>query len=206
MGHAACHSGSVAANHPLQTGFLSQKFAHVSGSLGGKKKPKFPFLFVTPVNVKLFYHISTSSATHGVIAPLIPLPCKKPRSVNRLCVLAHPQFSPTGIARRGERWMRNPGGKGLPRVHPAPFREGRRDRRAAEKPQLKPACSKEEPPPWSSKESPSPPGPALRAKLGVGKALPTRHRRPRSWGPPQMGSGTSMQRGLIPSKTRTLKR
>ena len=65
--------------------------------------------------------------------------------------------------------MRNPGGKGLSQVHPAPFRKGRRDRRAAQKPRLKPACYKEEPPPWSPKESPSPPGTGLRTKLGVGK-------------------------------------
>jgi hypothetical protein len=28
-------------------------------------------------------------------------------------ILAHPQFSPARIARRGGRWMRNPGGKGF---------------------------------------------------------------------------------------------
>jgi hypothetical protein len=49
-----------------------------------------------------------------------------------------------------------------------PFRKGRRDPRAAGKPRLKPARSKEEPAPWSPKESPSPPGPGLRPKLGVG--------------------------------------
>jgi hypothetical protein len=54
--------------------------------------------------------------------------------------------------------MRNPGGKGLSQRHQVGFRQARRDRRAAEKPQLKPACSTEEPPPWSPKESPSPPG------------------------------------------------
>jgi len=64
--------------------------------------------------------------------------------------------------------MRNPGGRGLSRGHPVSFRKGRRDRRAAEKPRLKPACSREEPPPWSPKESPSPPGLGLRTKLGVG--------------------------------------
>ena len=49
--------------------------------------------------------------------------------------------------------MRNPGGKGFSRGHPMPFRNGRRDRRAAEKSRLKPACSREERPPWSPKES-----------------------------------------------------
>ncbi len=39
--------------------------------------------------------------------------------------------------------MRNPGGKGFSREHPVPFRKGRRNRRAAEKPRLKPACSRE---------------------------------------------------------------
>ena len=62
--------------------------------------------------------------------------------------------------------MRNPGGKGLSRVHPAPFRKGRRERMNSEKPRLKSACPKEEPPPWSPKESLSPPGPGLRTKLG----------------------------------------
>ena len=79
-----------------------------------------------------------------------------------------PSFPPTRMARGGERWMRNPGGKGFSRVHPVSFRKGRRDRRAAEKPRLKPARSKEEPAPWSPKESPSPPGPGIRTKLGVG--------------------------------------
>jgi len=65
--------------------------------------------------------------------------------------------------------MMNPGGKGLSRLHLAPFRKGRRERKAAQKPRLKPACSKEDPPPWSPKESPSPLGPELRTKLGVGK-------------------------------------
>ena len=80
---------------------------------------------------------------------------------------AHPQACVTMIARRGGRWMRNPGGKGFFRVHPVSFRKGRRDRRAAEKPRLKPACSREEPPPWSPKESLSPPGPGSHIKLGV---------------------------------------
>jgi hypothetical protein len=65
--------------------------------------------------------------------------------------------------------MRNPGEKGFSRVHPVPFRKERRDREAAEKPRLKPARSKEEPAPWSPKESPSLPGPGLRPKLGVGE-------------------------------------
>ena len=79
-----------------------------------------------------------------------------------------PSFPSPGLPGRGGRWMRNPGGKGFFRGHPASFRKGRRNRRPAAKPRLKPACSREEPPPWSPKESPSPPGPALRAKLGVG--------------------------------------
>jgi len=79
-----------------------------------------------------------------------------------------PSFPPARVARGGERWMRNPGGEGFSRVHPASFRKGRRDRSAAEKPRLKPARSKEEPAPRSPKESPSPPGPGLRPKPGVG--------------------------------------
>ena len=67
--------------------------------------------------------------------------------------------------------MRNPGGKGFSRVHPVSFRKGRRERRAAEKPRLKPACSKEDPAPWSPKESPSSRGPGLRTKLGVGLSI-----------------------------------
>ena len=86
-------------------------------------------------------------------------------------ILAHPQFSVTMIARRGGRWMRNLGGKGFFRGHPVSFRKGRRDRRPAEKPRLKPACSREEPPPWSPKESLSPPGPRPHTKLGVGLSL-----------------------------------
>jgi hypothetical protein len=83
--------------------------------------------------------------------------------------LPTPSFPPARMAREGEQWMRNPGGKGFSRVHPVSFRKGRRDRRAAEKPRLKPARSKEESAPWSPKESPSPPSPGLRPKLGVGK-------------------------------------
>jgi hypothetical protein len=51
----------------------------------------------------------------------------------------------------------------------ASFRKGRRGGRVAAKPRLKPARSREEPPPWSPKESPSPPRPGLHTKLGVGK-------------------------------------
>jgi hypothetical protein len=65
--------------------------------------------------------------------------------------------------------MRNPGGKEFSRGHRVRFRKERRDRRAAEKPRLKSASSREEPPPWSPKESPSPPGPGFHIKLGVGK-------------------------------------
>ena len=82
--------------------------------------------------------------------------------------LAHPQFSVTMIARRGGQWMRNPGGKEFFRVHPVSFRKGRWDRRPAEKPRLKPACSREEPPPWSPKESLSSQGLGPHTKLGVG--------------------------------------
>ena len=64
--------------------------------------------------------------------------------------------------------MRNPGGKGFSRGHPVFFRKGRRDRRAAEKPRLRRACSREEPPPWSPKESLSSQGLGPHTKLGVG--------------------------------------
>jgi hypothetical protein len=67
--------------------------------------------------------------------------------------------------------MRNPGGKEFSRGHRVCFRKKRRDRRAAEKHRLKSAWAKEGPPPWSPKESPSPPGPGLQPKLGVGKFL-----------------------------------
>jgi hypothetical protein len=67
--------------------------------------------------------------------------------------------------------MRNPGGKGFSRGQRVSFRGGRRDRWVAVKPRLKPACSREEPLPWSPKESLSPPDPVLHPKLGVGKLI-----------------------------------
>jgi hypothetical protein len=82
------------------------------------------------------------------------------RTVNLLAELAHP----ARIARRGARWMRNPGGKELFREHWVCFLKGRRDRSSAEKNRLKPACAREEPAPWSPKESPSPPGLGFPAK------------------------------------------
>ena len=54
-----------------------------------------------------------------------------------------PSFFPASIARRGERWMRNPGGKELSREHWEGFLKGRRDRRPADKNRLKPACARE---------------------------------------------------------------
>jgi len=71
---------------------------------------------------------------------------------------ARPQFFLAKIARRVGRWMRNPGGKEFSRAHRVRFRKGRGVRRTAEKPRLKPASSREEPPPWSPKEWPSPLG------------------------------------------------
>ena len=59
--------------------------------------------------------------------------------------------------------MRNPGGKGLSRVHPAPFRKGRRGRRVAAKPRLKPARSKE------SEGIALPAGPGASPKTGGGQ-------------------------------------
>jgi len=79
-----------------------------------------------------------------------------------------PSFFLARIARRGERWMRNPGGKEFSREHWVCFLKGRRDRRPADKNRLKSACAREEPTPWSPKESPSPPGPGLPAKTGGG--------------------------------------
>ena len=79
------------------------------------------------------------------------------------------------IAGRGERWMRNPGGKEFSREHWVCFRKGRRDRRPADKNRLKPACAREEPSPWSPKESPSPPGPGLPAKTGGGQGIKDTH-------------------------------
>ena len=67
--------------------------------------------------------------------------------------------------------MRNPGGKGFSRLLRVCFRKGRRERRAAEKFQLKSACSRQEPLPWSPKESLSPPGSGLHTKLGVGQFI-----------------------------------
>ena len=67
---------------------------------------------------------------------------------------AHPQFSTR---------QDGPGGRAMDeesrreRILPGPsrpYRKGRRDPRAAEKPRLKPARSNEEPAPWSPKESP----------------------------------------------------
>ena len=54
--------------------------------------------------------------------------------------------------------MRNPGGKEFSRGIGLVFRKEGRDRRAGENPRLKYAHSKEEPLPWSPKESPSPSG------------------------------------------------
>ena len=65
--------------------------------------------------------------------------------------------------------MRNPCGKKFSREHWIRFRRRRRDRRAAEKSRLKPACATEERALWSPKESPSPPGNYNEKKLGVGK-------------------------------------
>ena len=65
--------------------------------------------------------------------------------------------------------MRNPGGKEFSREHWVCFLKGRRDRRPADKNRLKPACAREQPSPWSPKESPSPPGPGLPAKTGGGQ-------------------------------------
>jgi len=87
-------------------------------------------------------------------------------------LLAHSQFALARFARRGGRWMRNPDGKRFSRGRPVSIRKERRDRRAAEIPRLKPACAKEKQPPWSPKESASPPGPGLRTKLGVGLRRP----------------------------------
>jgi len=83
--------------------------------------------------------------------------------------LAHPQFFPARTARRGERWMRNPGGKEFFQEHYVCFLKGRQDRRPADKNRLKPACAREEPSPWSPKESPSPPSAGLPAKTGGGR-------------------------------------
>ena len=55
--------------------------------------------------------------------------------------------------------MKNPGGKEFSRGPRLCFRKERRDRRAGENPRLKSAHPKEEPPPWSPKDSPSPSGP-----------------------------------------------
>jgi hypothetical protein len=41
-----------------------------------------------------------------------------PKVVDKGASPAHPQFSFTRMARGGERWMRNPGGKGFSRVRP----------------------------------------------------------------------------------------
>jgi len=51
----------------------------------------------------------------------------------------------------------------------ASFRKGRRSRRVAAKARLKPARSREEPPPWCPKEPPSLPGPGAFLKTGGGQ-------------------------------------
>jgi hypothetical protein len=49
------------------------------------------------------------------------------------------------------------------------FPRGKAGSKGCAKTRRKPACSKEEPLPWSPKESLSPPGRMLPIKLGVGK-------------------------------------
>ena len=69
--------------------------------------------------------------------------------------------------------MRNPGGKGLSRVHPAPFRKGRRGRRVAAKPRLKPARSREsrQKRDLESEGIALPAGPGASPKTGGGQAI-----------------------------------
>jgi len=65
--------------------------------------------------------------------------------------------------------MRNPGRREFSRGHGICFRKERRDRRAVETLRLRSARSKEEPPPWSAKESSSPLGPGA-VETGSGQA------------------------------------